>query len=219
MKAESVARRGVRRGVVGGLVLAGAWLAGCNLVLGLDDYTKGFDTVGEGGVPDATSAEAGSDARTDALVETDAGTPPVTWAPWPMPNWVSDAGFPTAPPPASVQAPAGPSYEDTGTRLVWFATDQTLRTHDAAAAACRAKGGRLPRRIELVTLLDLEASPKSRLPPGVMADAAYWTSSRVRPLEGAPRYWVVDFGRGEVTRKGAGPNETAIALCLLGEDS
>lgn len=211
MASERAARG--RRAAASALLLVGGALAGCNLVLGLDDYTKGYDTPGDAAA-DATTTEAGPDTGADALVETDAGTPPVTWAPWPMPNWTSDAGFPV--PGALVQkaTPSGTGYEDPATLLVWIATDATLRSYEDAVAACRAKGARLPRRIELVTLLDLEASPKGRL-PGVLSDTTYWTSSPVRPVDGTPRTWVVDFDRGEVKRKSGG---SALAICVLGEE-
>ena len=59
--------------------------------------------------------------------------------------------------------------------------------------------------------IPLGAAPRQDIPLGV-------APRQDIPLGGAPRYWIVDFGRGEVTRKGAGPNEKALALCLLGEE-
>lgn len=198
--------RSERRLLLAGLgALAGATLVACNALIGLSDFDKvecsgpnGLecpDGPREGGVVVKDGGPDVIDATPDAPVTP--GTPPVAWARWPMPSW---EGGREPVPDFKTTASATELLEDR-TGLVWSTEDLATTSYDDAKARCAALPNgpwRLPKRIELVTLIDptrvgtndvltfKQSFPKAR-------QAAYWTSSEVRPLQSPMQYWVVDF--------------------------
>lgn len=198
------------------IALASALVA-CNALLGLDDFEKApcvgadcrdgsFDS-GDGGTLD--------DGDTP-LPDAGEGADPVAWARWPMPNYddKSDGGHPNR---ASYQPAADGFVVDSVTKLVWRAkSSEAPRTYAQAEKEC-GDGERLPKRIELISLLDL-AQPGTKLDPVAFPGAVggeYWTSSERRPLTGEPGRWVVDFKNGAVLTRDT-KNDTAYVRCVKG---
>ena len=111
--------------------------------------------------------------------------------------------------------------EDTVTTLVWrkvvIGAPQeefgVLRSQLAARDECKKLGTwRLPKRIELVTLLSYGHAPPTidtatfpNFPTNVV-----WSSSEVRPFTG--EYWAVDFATGALVRRAQGTG--ANVLCV-----
>jgi hypothetical protein len=196
----------------------------CNSIVGLSDFERGECPgarcdVGQfdGGV------DAGADADLDARADVTRGADPVSWARWEMPNY-SYAG-----PDGSV-LPRQPEYTIAGetvsakfTRLTWRRApldgDFTLEDARAACEALTEDGPwRLPKRIELVTLLDY-GRPKPHIDTDAfrVANVRVWSSSEVRPFVGGPeqKYWHVNFDNGAVDVQEA--KHSAKALCVRGQ--
>lgn len=198
----------------------------CNAIVGLDDYKRtecgAFPCPFDGGTdaPDVFVPDGGKDAAPDAPP----GVGPTSWPEFLMPNYKGDAGL-VAPNPLSYQLVAD-AVEDTVTGLVWktavvgngFGTDYNLA--DARSECAKLANGpwRLPKRIELVTLLSHGQGPQfvDRAVFQGVNKVKVWTSSEVRPLTaGAQKYWVVDFNEGKVDQQlGTDP---AKALCVKGK--
>lgn len=206
--------------VVLGAALSVPALFACNSILGLDDY-KNVDCNGgrcaDGDLPDVFRPDVDPrDVVTTDVVDESQGATPTVWARWPMPNYVPDGG--TLPNPPSYDAGSG-VVTDNVTGLVWQnRSDRTAFSYEDAKAHCAGLAGswRLPKRIELVTLLDF-ASPKAARvgAPFDVVSGIYWTSSEVRPFNAAaPSYWVVDFGSGQVTTKPTGDGNEYFTLCV-----
>lgn len=181
-------------------IALGLSLVACNALLGLSDFEKiecaNFQCPDDAGDAGPILKEAGPDVEDagDAGPPTP-GAPPAVWASWPMPSW--DAG-PTPTPVYKTTASPDEILEDR-TGLVWSKAGFSVSDYEGAKAKCAALPNgpwRLPKRIELVTLLD----PTRGGPTGVMISplfeakqAQYWTSSEVRPVTTPKAYWVVDF--------------------------
>jgi hypothetical protein len=177
----------------------------CNALVGLDEYTKVVCTGGtcDGGVPDVLSYQdvVTEASKPDGRAPDAGGTKPVSWANFHMPNY--DAG-PLTDNRMSYTATDGGFVDDVNS-LVWQEpiVETAAVTYSAAQQVCASLTGggrwRLPTRIELVTLLDLNNGP-----PAIAREfastqpAAYWTSSEVRPFGGInPRkHWTVVFAGG-----------------------
>ena len=216
------------------LLFAGAFAlvpiaVACNAIVGLDDYKRtecgAFPCPYDGGfdAPDGFVPDGGIDAQTDAPP----GVGPTTWAAFVMPNYKEDAGL-TAPNPLSY-AISGEEVEDKVTGLVWrkavvgkppFGDQLTEASAEAACKQITPGSWRLPKRIELVTLLSYnQGAPyvDKTVFTGVPADVA-WTSSEVRTASGAVpnKYWAIDFKTGALTQLD-GTTEPAKALCVKGK--
>jgi hypothetical protein len=194
----------------------------CNGIIGLDEYDRVECTgrVCDGGNPfDGPAVDApGVDANT---FDGGQGTDPVSWARWPMPNYHLDGAAEQLgnQPNLTVN---GPEVTDNTTSLVWRASMEkngVLDTFEAAQQACRELTGgdwRLPKRIELITLLDYghvgpfyNATKFTGFKP-----VRGWTSSEVRPVVAtAPKYWVVHFDTGAV-EQALGTDSVAAAVCV-----
>ena len=219
-------RSGRRRLVLAGaLALAVPFAVACNSLIGLSDFDKGqcagARCPDEGGLIDQLVGEGGTDAPQDTGPDA-VGADPVSWAQWPMPNYV-EAGVGEPPPSPPLVGGDGGVVTDTITKLSWRSTlvPGTFKG-TAADAECRkiTVGGpwRAPKRIELVTLLDY-----SRSAPFVDTNSfsdlsldTVWTTSQVRPFvvgSANPSYWVVNFGTGKVLPLSA--NTPARVLCVL----
>src|SRR5689334_3049747 len=73
--------------------LGASSLLACAGILGLDEFTKGECAgakCGDGGLPDAVAPDAGEGGVDGG--DGGAGTEPVSWARWPMPNYAADGG-------------------------------------------------------------------------------------------------------------------------------
>ena len=151
----------------------------------------------------------------------------MSWADFRMPNYHpgadAGAGLPAAPNPLKYSA-AGNDVKDDVTQLTWRkAPEKGLFTFEDAVQACVDIDGvgtyRLPKRIELASLLDYARSApyidtSTFQVPGVRA----WTSSEVRPFDpDAPSYWIVDFEEGKVEPRPANASTVAVALCVKGK--
>ena len=191
-------------------VLAGPVVLACNGIIGLSDFEKG----------DCPGARCGDASDIDVVVpEASPGADPVSWARWPMPNW-PEAGVGTAP--QFVAGPPGEITEDV-TGLVWRAQEGGSKTYAEAQQYCRELAGgpwRVPKRIELVTLLDFGRGPSEPKIAPIFAGAKsteVWTSSEVRPLVGSDQpYWVVDFNTGALRHKSSADNFVAEVRCVKG---
>lgn len=204
-------------------VAAASGLVACAGILGLDEFTKG----------ECAGAKCGDGGDLDVVVpDAGVGTEPVAWPKWPMPNYENplDSGV-VLPHALDYDTSSQEEVTDKTTKLVWqrhvLGADVTL---EGAQAACKALPGgpwRVPKRIELVTLLDYgrDAGPfiDDTAFPQFGASAVVWTSSVVREYDltvTPPSHkpftdaWVVDFGNGQVSRK---PFGTALrVLCVKG---
>jgi Protein of unknown function (DUF1566) len=197
----------------------------CNGIIGISDYARG-ECAGGGVCADGGLADVTSDAPSDARESVDGarGADPVSWARWPMPNYVLPDAAPLPNRPVLVDGAPG-EVEDSITKLVWRTSLESggaFVSLEKAEDACRsiAPTGkwRVPKRIELVTLLDY-GHPKPFIDterfPG-FASVRVWSSSEVRPFNGGPaqRYWTVNFDSGavetEISRNGAA------ILCVKG---
>jgi hypothetical protein len=176
----------------------------CNSLIGLNDFEKGQCSAAmctdDGAFPDVIIDGGFDVVQGDAQVDAK-GADPVSWAKWPMPNY-GDSG----PRPPSLTL-SGDFVTDNITQLTWKATivpgDYNATT--AVSACLGLPGGpwRVPKRIELVTLLDY-----SHATPFVdgskfkdLLNYKVWTSSPVRPADPAnPQqpYWIVNFDTGAV---------------------
>lgn len=197
------------------LALVVPLLAACQFVIGLDGYTKGDASVPDGEVP-----KDGGGVDVNELP--DVFTKPADWAKWRMPNPTftpagsGDAGTDARYNQATVVSLGqfsfdGGSYtlytdryqgEDAGTGLLWIFEPSPSNVVDDFAAAtkyCADRSGRLPTRIELLTLVDFTKTTGTRTMNGVPPDAIganrYWTASLVRPYsaEAGIQYWAVSF--------------------------
>jgi hypothetical protein len=223
-----MARSDKRRGriVVGALIgLALPLGVACNGIIGLSDFDKGQCSgarcADEGGFPDQFIEGGGDVVQPDAGPDAQ-GSGPVSWARWPMPNYLVDGGPGSKPPqsPPLVASDAG-LVTDTTTKLVWRSTlvPGDFKANGVEAECQKLSGGpwRAPKRIELVSLLDY-SHPKPFVDTTRFADLSYnvWTTSEVRPFKaGDPNqaYWVVNFDTGVVEARAG--NLTAKVLCVL----
>lgn len=202
-----------RRVLVAGLVAALPLAVACQAVLNLDKYQK--VDGGQDAGPDEllTSEAAGQDVTLP-----DVYSAPIDWAITPMPNPPFDAGRS-----ADAQFNTLNAYDlvdgavsDPIFKRVWSPDAAPLGSFDAAKAYCESltiggKKGRLPTRIELVSLIDFVKD--STLPTVFDGGKTrrMWTSSLVRPFAGTIQYWIVDFdGR---TVRASDANTDYAALC------
>lgn len=208
----------------------------CNAILGIDDFRRVQCETDPCEPPDSGPDRVQPDnfvpdARPDAPPDAPPGVGPVSWAQFKMPNYkisVSDA----APTPLFYEIDSNNDIIDKVTGRVWkrgviekdavdgFGLPGDDLTEEEAEAKCKniPFGGpwRLPKRIELVTLLShggtdpfIDTSNFSGVPADVV-----WTSSEVRPFNGS--YWAIDFKTGALVQlrsTGAAP-EFAKALCV-----
>jgi len=180
-----------------------AALVACNGIIGLSDFDKAPCPGGactDGATPDA-ALESGADAS-DASPDVK-GADPVSWAKWKMPNY--DGGAVFLPNPLLYNVVDANIIEDTVTNLAWqrstLPADATLEEAKTACAKLDPQTGpwRLPKRIELVTLIDYSRS-------GILIDPQFtgvknlrvWSSSESRPLTADQAYWTVNFENGMV---------------------
>ena len=195
-------------------------IAACQFVLGLNDYKPGDADAG-----------GGLDASNDALVLPETFAAKVSWAQWRMPNPVFDSGVDAKYNFGTLQSgtvDGGTVFfdrylaSDGGTGLVWFVPKEATAATEAAAEAHCGTNGRLPSRIELVTLLDFTATgPRVMAGGSQPAFGPYWTSSPDRPYraDSGVLYWTVTFDQNASTPittfadkdSGASPN----VLCVL----
>jgi hypothetical protein len=201
-------------------------LAACSVISGIDGFRKA-DCPGAV-CADASTIDAPADAPVDAAgdanLEAGKGAAPVSWARWKMPNYVNDAGIPNPP---SYEIANDDVVTDKVTGLVWrravLPNDLSFADADLACRALDPTNGpwRLPKRIELVSLLDY-AQDLVRIDavafPGVK-NVLVWTSSELRPFNANdnPRYISVNFGSGEVAPLPA--SLLAKALCVKASGS
>lgn len=195
-------------------------LVACNALIGLDDFDKVECSglrCGDAGLPDVTP-DVSLDAKPDAAE----GADPVSWARWRMPNYDGGPDANLSNPPAYDTSVPG-EVLDTITKLVWqkklVDTGGVDFDEKGAAEACaRITPGRwrLPKRIEVVTLLDY-GRPAPFINPAFDVPAVkVWSSSEVRPFVGGAeqKYWAVDF-------EGAVVQETSTqrlrVLCVKGD--
>lgn len=206
---------------LGALVTAGLPLVvACNSLIGLSDFEKGecpgARCIDEGGLPDQV-VEGGPDVQEDVRIDAK-GADPVSWAKWPMPNYL-DAGV-GLPIPSPALVASGGVVTDPTTKLVWRSTlvpgDPTATEAEAKCQALPDGPWRAPKRIELVSLLDYSRPTFiDRTKFTDMKNFKVWTTSEVRPfVAGQPdqAYWVVDFATGSVEPLASG--EAAKVLCV-----
>lgn len=210
-----------RRLALGAAVaLALPLVVACNSILGLSDFEKGEcpgARCGDGGdLPDQL-VDGGPDVLADVRVDAK-GADPVSWAKWPMPNYL-DAGPGLPIPSPELVANAG-TVTDPTTKLVWRATlvpgDPTAIEAEGKCLALPDGPWRAPKRIELVSLLDYSRPTFiDRTKFTDMKNFKVWTTSEVRPfVPGKPdrAYWVVDFATGSVEPLAG--TEAAKVLCV-----
>ena len=213
--------RGARSLLVAVVALAVPAVVACNSLIGLDEFDKGqcpgARCTDDGSFPDVVT-DGGADVFTDALPDSK-GADPVSWAKWPMPNYgEGGAGQPPRPPLLSV---AGENVTDAVTQLVWHSTliagDFPFAQVSAACAKLANGPWRVPKRIELVSLIDYARTrpfiDTSKFPAFPLARV--WSTSEVRPLAAdreKQAYWVVNFDTGAVET--LTPELSARVLCV-----
>lgn len=226
------------------LVLAAALATSgvaCAGILGLDEFDKGECAgarCGDGApppdvvIPDGPVVPDGGDGGPDSTT----GTDPTTWAKWVMPNY-------TLAPDATVGQ--GLSYADTAspdevldtvTSLTWKrAPSAPTATLLDARTICdgldKVVKWRVPKRIELVTILDYGQTAPPFVRKGASGSPGFdgskfpssivWTSSPVMEV-GSPttsvrptkQYWAINFSTGKLV-KVDGTSSNAV-LCVKG---
>lgn len=208
------------------LVGALAALGGCNALLGLTDYEvdpcagTACDEATGGGELDA-SPDTGPPPP-PPLIDA-SGTAPVRWAKFKMPNYPQDGG--PIDNPASYDLKEG-AVVDGVSGLTWREPipdgERGAKTWAEANEICQKASTpdqkwRLPSRIELVTLLDLEQL-ETKIDPtffGTTEALHYWTLSEVRPYgeNGLRQRWTVDFQSGALGQQSE--TEKAAVRCIL----
>lgn len=189
------------RQIVAALVLGLSLATACNGIVGLSDYSRG--ECSGGGLCFDAGMEAFLDAG-DALAQPlDAsGTRPVAWAKFVMPNFPQDGGPGENIPTYTTSSGA---VQDSVSKLVWREPiEPGLKSYEEALKICATgaagEAWRLPSRIELVTLLDLDPNKSPKIDTQAFPSTepfVYWTSSEVRPdVGGERRHWTVDFMAG-----------------------
>ena len=213
-------------GVIAATCTAIAGLVACNQLLGTDKFSEGDDLGPDGGSQDGPTTDANQDfdsgqirdAGIDVYIQLPPGSQPATWAQWPMPDRLLDAG------PTTSYTVQGTSVLDNVTQLVWQKSGSTVAANPATFAdakkACDAlaDGGankwRVPTRIELASLLDHiddAGVPKANTGSATIdpvfggAGGAYWTSSPVLPAGTPLKFWFVNFQTGGLERNTTGP--------------
>jgi Protein of unknown function (DUF1566) len=219
-----MARSERKRLAFGGLIaIAVPIFVACNGIIGLSDFEKvecGGRRCADSGTP---VNEGGADVVVSDAPAEARGADPVSWAQWHMPNY--DGGAEFLPNPLKFDVVAGDNLKNTpDTNLVWRrSTLSGQKTFDDAKRACAdlpdSGPWRLPKRIELVTLLDFGRAPPLIDPQFTgVRNVRVWTSSELRPFTGTPAaYWTVDFGTGIVATLPASPNDVADVLCVKGK--
>ncbi|HSQ62905.1 MAG TPA: DUF1566 domain-containing protein [Polyangiaceae bacterium] len=194
--------------------------AGCQQILGLDQFTKDAASECDSAACDGGTADAPDDSPGLDVVLPDVVNPTTSWAKWPMPS--SDAEVESGANPDSgakyVTTKGVAADQITGLQWNLSSSPSTFGKVEDAAAYCATLGPnwRLPTRIELATLLDSSTNPPCVTPAlavdgGVQA-ALYWTSSYYRPLiAGQLHYWLVNFTTGDVVHL---PPTQAHAVCV-----
>jgi hypothetical protein len=231
-----MARSKTRRAIVG-LAAMTPLLAACNAILGISDFKKAECAGGDVCESSSSSSggfDGGQDAPTDAPINViDArGVDPVSWAQWKMPNYptAADSG-----PNVNLEslADAGDDVKDNVTELTWRrvrADEHTALAWENAKDFCKDKGAgyRLPTRIELVTLLNLDPEHGDVRANAVfgLQSTPYWTTSRERTIDPqtsalriSTKHWVVNF---DATQSGQpvirlDELQTAGVICVKGK--
>jgi hypothetical protein len=191
------------------LVVAFPAVVACNSIIGLNDFEKtqcpGARCVDEGGLSDQLVEGSTSDGGPDAPIDAK-GADPVSWAKWPMPNYVDGGGGGGQPLSSPPLRPGAGIVTDTVTNLVWSSTlaagDWTATQAEAQCQKLTNGPWRAPKRIELVTLIDYSRT-------NILVDTnafkdlknfKVWSTSKVRPVtdKSDQAYWVVNFETGAV---------------------
>jgi hypothetical protein len=193
----------------------------CNAIIGLDDFKRaecdGFRCDG-GGAPDVVVPDGSQPV--DASPDAPRGTDPVSWAQWKMPAWDAGADATAVGIPPSYSIVDDDVVADDITGLTWrravLATPMTFAAADAACRALDPASGpwRLPKRIELVSILDY-GRPGIKVDPifGGVQNLPVWTSSEVRTDFGVTgTYWTINFGDGTLAT--TDPGLSATVLCV-----
>lgn len=216
--------RRARFALGGALALGLPLVVACNSLIGLSDFEKGSCAGGEpcpdgGGRPDQVSPDAG-DARADGAAVDAKGADPVSWAKWPMPNYLeAGPGLPLPSPPLVVNGDG--TVLDTVTKLVWSSAvvpgDFTAIQAEGKCQTLAPSGSwRAPKRIELVTLLDYSLPTfvdRSKFKD--VKNYRVWTTSEVRPFVADnpdQPYWTVSFETGLVEPRAG--SDVAKVLCV-----
>lgn len=204
-------------------------IAACNAIIGIDDFKRtecGAKPCEFEGGPDVIGVDNFvPDSGKDTAVDAPPGIGPVSWAEFPMPNYKPDSGL-ISDRPLKYNPTGDPDIiEDDYTKLPWrrAVIGGALGTdffQDDARAQCQklANGPwRLPKRIELVTLLSYGTGAPfidRDAFPGFPSDVV-WTSSEVRNAGGVVtnKFWAIDFKTGQLVQLD-GKVEGAKALCV-----
>ena len=198
-KAGSAGAAGATGGQAGAAGKAGAAGGAAGRGTGGATATGGAAGKGTGGA--GAKGGAGGAIGGNAGVS---GANPLEWAQWPMPNGPADVAA-GAPNPESYTDNGDGTVTDNVTGLMWQqAVPSTTYTWSAAVAFCPtlSLGGhndwRLPREIELVSLIDDGASPTINAKAFPNAPAARLWSSTLLVNNLSSYAWYVDFSIGDV---------------------
>ena len=198
----------------------------------------GTDATSDSATDAFADAEADGDGGPElADVAIDSPSLALLWAQWPMPNpdaAIAPDSSTLLPNPmlyaANVAATGGDagdggsdasdaavptSVTDLVTGLVWETATDTASSQSVAEETCAGRHGRLPTRIELVSLIDFTQIPtvdNAVFPGTQMGD--YWTSSVYAVGSTPAQSWLVDFGDGTVHHAQSPP--AAYVRCVLG---
>lgn len=140
--------------------------------------------------------------------DADVVTPPA-FAAWPMPN-----GFGSSLPHAERLQLDGDVARDPVTSLAWARTPVAAGNLSDAAASCRARGRgwRLPSRIELASIVDVQRTPTIDGDAFSAPADYFWTASAVAGRDDL--VWTIYFGQGLTGPSGA--DGVAFARCVRG---
>ncbi len=194
------------------------------------------DTAPDSSLPDVdvpdTSVDAGKDSEADVLPPLPDGSSTSDWATFHMPHTQdggildgaslnqggnpADLGQGRDPTNLVVRADTGLDAgrdgsvaEDRVTGRVWIddsINENPVPTFDLAQQRCKTLNGRVPSRIELISLLDPTLSGSNKMLPrevGQYATLRFWTSTVASRTSAGTTFWTVDFAAGATAKNDA----------------
>lgn len=122
---------------------------------------------------------------------------------------------------STVMTDAGPLPFDNVSKRTWIALELATGSFDSAQKQCALVDGRVPSRIELVSLLEPSkpgdagyVRPEAFGGKPVPQDLAFWSSTASRDGDGGFSFWIMDFSTGTTFRQAAVGGTQRGILCV-----
>lgn len=122
---------------------------------------------------------------------------------------------------STVMTDAGPLPFDNVSKRTWIALELATGSFDSAQKQCALVDGRVPSRIELVSLLEPSkpgdagyVRPEAFGGKPVPQNLAFWSSTVSRDGDGGFSFWIMDFSTGTTFRQAAVGGTQRGILCV-----